>query len=135
MNKYITSIFALCLSIGVFAHGEMHRFTLSQGKVNIEASINSYDSYFDYYELNVKHVNICFYDLNKISDFKDQLEYFANDSTQTECQKFDHYFIKKSNGKISIADVSGKYLTLNQRQLDFILLSTNYINDFQRNVQ
>ena len=119
MNKYITSILALCLSIGAFAHGEMHRFTLSQGKVNVEASINSHDSY----------------DLNKISDFKNQLEYFANDSTQTECQKFDHYFIKKSNGKISIADASGKYLTLNQRQLDFILLSTNYINDFQKNVQ
>lgn len=135
MNKYITSILALCLSINAFSHDNMHRFSLRRGKVNVQASINSSPSYFDYYELNIKHVNICFYDLNKIYDFKNQLEYFANDSVQVECQKFDHYFIRKSEGKISIADVSGKYLTLNQRQLDFILLSADYINEFRKKLQ
>lgn len=135
MKKYITSILALCLSINAFAHGNMHRFNLKQGKVNIEASINSIGSYFDYYELNIKYVNIFFYDLNKISDFKNQLEYFTNDSVQVECQKFDHYFIKKSEGVISIADVSGKYLMLNQRQLDFILRSTDFINEFRKKLQ
>jgi hypothetical protein len=130
MNKYIASILALCLSITSYSQCDFaHEFRLGRGPVNVSARINSHGDLFDYFELEFRNVNICFYDMTQVSEFENALMSCLTDSTENKPIVFRNYYLyKQDKGKVLIADINRDEATLNTKHINQILESIKLVN-------
>ena len=130
MNKYITSILALCLSTASYSQCDFaHEFRLDSGPIKVSARVNSHGDLFDYFELDFRNVNICFYDLTQVSEFENALTACLADSTESKHIVFKNYYLyKQSRGKVLIADINRDEAVLNTKHINQILESTRFVN-------